>query len=327
MPATNGVYTKHLVRSVSPSNAVPVQLLVGDKRYEFQARRPRHFTDMTLLSASAYSRRTDMGTGPRALIKHAIGRWSQPIDVEYFLDTRDIDPNNISHLLMELIPLCLCAKNVFPDAVFIFRNLGPPFRQLLAHFGITPICTYRPIRGKQLTFRLSRGLSQYEIGLKLDAPIYSYINEIYSDYVGAGEGSSRIFISRRGIRAPTNLSELHACLEGRGFRVVYLEDYPISEQIALIQGAQDIVAIHGAAIAYLALKEHTRTIIELFPPNVHHDHFPVGLGHKVENFYQLIPSFDDDVQFQGWSAIFDHKQRPFKVDLPQLERVLDSVVC
>lgn len=326
MAVSSSVYTKHLVRSVPQRGAVPVHLLVGEEQKRLDVARPMDFNDITLLSGSACSKRTDdLGAlGPRTLAKRSISRWGRPIEAGYFFDTRYKEPNNISHLLMDIIPLCLCVKAAVPDAKFIFRPLEPRFRELLEHFGIQPISTYRPVSGQQLSFRLSRGLSQYEIKGSFDAPVYSYTGEVYGDYIEERTGPSKIFVSRRGPRSPVNADELNAFLENRGFRIVYLEDHPIAEQIALMQGADEVVAIHGAAIAYLALKNRTRTFVELMPPHVYHDHFAIGIGHKVSNFFQLIPSFDDDVQFDGWSAIFGHKQQPFSVDLTQLGVALDS---
>lgn len=320
------VFQKHMVRPVPDRAAVPVDLLVGDERRRLEVGRPMVFNEMTLLSDDACSKRTkDIGGfGPRALTKHSISRWGKPVGTDFFFDTRYIEPNNVSHLLLDIIPLCLRVRSVVDEVTFVFRPLAPRFRELLAHFGIEPLCTYRPIIGRRLSFRLSRGLAHFEIGPDFDAPVYSYTGEVYSDYFRNREGAPKIFVSRRGSRSPVNAAELNAFLEARGFTIVYLEDHCIAEQIAVMQAAEDVVAIHGAAMAYLALKNRTRSMIELLPPNVYHDHFPLGVGHKVDKFIQLIPTYDEEVQFSGWPAILRHKQQPFSVDLAQLEQALDG---
>lgn len=319
-------YTTHFVRPVAPQGPVPVRLLVGDRRLDLAVGRPMDFAALTLLSDHAVSKRTaDLeGPGVRAFTKRAISRWSRPIRLGRFLDTRHIEPNNISHLLMDIVPLCLAARRALGDIAFVFRPLQPPFRDLLRHFGIDPVCTYRPVAGERLSFRLSRGLAQFAIDTRFDAPLYSYTGEVYEDHLAAGSGARNVFVSRRGPRAPTNGAELEAFLTRRGFSVLYLEDHPIPEQIARMQAADRVIAIHGAALAFLALKETTSTVIEIMPPHVYHDHFPVGIGRKVGRYVQLIPQFDEDVQFRGWPAIYPHKQRPFAVDLAQLEEALDD---
>lgn len=320
-------WEKHWVRPVAPFSAVPVHLLAGTDRHLIDAERPRRFDELTLISRETCSKRTsDMaGQGPRAVSKRLLSRYARPVRTGYFFDTRFIEPNNISHLLMDIIPLCLAAREQVDDVTFVFRPLQPRFRELLAWFGIEPLCTYRPVSGRRLTFRLSRGLSQFEISETFDAPLYSYTGDVYAGHGGRSEPGSRVFVSRRGARAPSNAAELDAFVQGRGFRIVYLEDHTIAEQIAIMQRADEVIAIHGAAIAFLALKERSKALIEIMPPNVYHDHFAVGVGNKVGTFVQIIPSFDEAVQFEGWSAIHAFKQQPFTVDLGQLEQALDLV--
>lgn len=326
MLATSPLFTRHMVQPVPPREPVPVGLFAGNRRLALDVRRPMEFGALTLLSRRACSRRSaDLeGLGPRAIAKRAIARWSRPIQTGYFLDTRQIEPNNVSHLLMDIIPLCLSARRALGNVTCVFRPLQPRFEELLRYFAIEPVCTYRPVSGDSLSFRLSRGLAQFGIETQFDAPLYNYTGEVYADWVAAGKGQRKVFVSRRGPRSPTNAAELDALLSARGFATIYLEDFPIAEQIAAMQAADHVVAIHGAALAYLALKHRTRSVIEIMPPHVYHDHFPLGIGHKVDRYVQLIPNFDEDVQFQGWPAIYRHKQAPFAVDLRQLEAALDN---
>ncbi len=318
-------FAKHLVQPVPPRDTVPVRLFVGDVERRMEVARPRRVDELTCVSREGCSKRTrDLGGfGPRMLARRAVTDFAPHVRTGYFLDTRFVEPNNISHLLMDIIPMCLCVKKVVDDPTFVFRPLQGRFRELLSHFGIEPLCTYRPVSGIHLSFRLARGLAQFEIHDTDEAPLYSYTGEVYPEPACRSAGT-RIFISRRGVRAPLNAAELNAFLEARGFSVLYLEDHPIAEQIAIMQQAEDVAAIHGAALAYLALKDRTRTVVELLPPNVYHDHFPIGIGHKVDNFIQVMPCLDEQVQFQGWPAIFACKQQPFAVDLNQLARALDA---
>ncbi|TCU52240.1 uncharacterized protein DUF563 [Novosphingobium sp. PhB57] len=326
MLATTDPFVRHFVQPVPRREPVEVRLFAGERRLTLEVGRPMDFRALTLLSERTCSKRSaDLaGFGPRALAKRAIGRWSKPIDAGLFLDTRHIEPNNVSHLLMDIVPLCLSARRAVGDAAFVFRPLQPAFRDLLLQFGIDPLCTYRPVSGEKLSFRLARGLSQFGIEAHFDAPLYSYTGEVYTDHGAAPSGRRKLFISRRGPRSPLNAAQLDAMLEARGFTVVYMEDHAIPDQIALMQEADDVVAIHGAALAYLALKARTSRVIEIMPPSVYHDHFPIGIGHKVDRYVQLIPSFDENVQYQGWAEIYRHKQSPFHVDLAQLEEALDE---
>lgn len=323
------IHTMHWVRAVAQFNTVQIHFLVGSNQRVIEVERPQRFEELTLVSQYACSKRTSdlKGKGPRAVSKRALSSYGRPITAGYFFDTRFLEPNNVSHLLMDIIPLCLTVKKAVDEKViFVFRPLQPRFRELLQVFGIEPLCTYRPVRGRRLTFYLSRGLAQYEVAGTFDTPLYSYLGEVYSDYTEESSAAgSRIFISRRGPRAPSNSDELSDFLQRRGFETVFLEDFSISEQIAIMQRADEVVAIHGAGIAFLALKTKTKALIEIMPPNVYHDHFAVGVGNKVDTFVQLIPSFDAEVQYKGWPAILESKQQAFTVDLQQLQNALDLV--
>lgn len=318
------VFTTHLVRAIPRRAPVPVRLIVGNEQRLLEVDRPKSFNEWTLISTEGRAKRTT-GLGPpglRTLAKHVVSRFAPAVRTGYFFDTRFVEPNNVSHLLIETIPLCLRIREAVDDVTFVFHPVRQRFRELLAYFDIDPLCTFRPVRGRELTFRVARGLAQYEIGTSFDAPIYSYTGEVYSRYVTKRQGSSRVFLSRRGPRSLLNATEVNAMLEAHGFDVLFLEDYSIPQQIAIMQAADDVVAIHGAALAYLALKRSTQSVIEILPPNVYHDHFPNAVGHKVERYVQLIPYFDDAVQFAGWSAIHRHKQQPFALDLDQLRLAL-----
>lgn len=326
MTVSSGLFMKHFERPIPPCTIVPVHLFVGHERRLLEVARSRHYTGMTLISKHACSKQVAglEGRWHRSLAKRIISRSAIPIQAGPFFDTRFIEPNNISHMLMDIIPLCLHVQSAGGDVKFIFRPLQPRFRELLSYFGIEPLCTYRPIIGQQYMFRLSRQLAQYDFDHEIDIPFYNFTGEVYSPFIECRNNRKKIFLSRRGARSLRNESEVNSFLEDRGYHIFYPEEHSISEQISIMQSAEDVVAIHGAAMAFLALNDRIRTLVELLPPNVYHDHFPLALGHKVESYFQLVPSFDDNVQFAGWPAILKCKQQPFSVDIGQLRLALES---
>jgi len=64
----------------------------------------------------------------------------------------------------------------------------------------------------------------------------------------------KIFISRRGTRRLTNEASIVALLREHGFQTVYFEGMPLAEQWSIARYATSIVAIHGAALGFLATK-------------------------------------------------------------------------
>jgi capsular polysaccharide biosynthesis protein len=326
----NGI-VKHLAQAVPTAITTAVELWVGDQRRTVPVSRPIRFDQLSLVSRCQRSAELDPGEPfrPRTLLNHLINSAAPPIKVDgYYLDTRLHGPNNVSHLLMELVPLCLLARRALgTDPTFIFLPVSPRFRELLAVFGIRPVCTYRPVVGHGLVAYLSRELAEYPAAHSIpDCPLYDLIGHVYDgmfdDHPRGGSG--RLFISRRGERGLTNEAEVKAYLESIGYVTTYFEQLSITDQISAILSAHDVVCIHGAAMGYLGLKDQLNSVVELLPPNVYHNYFPVAFGHKAKRYVQLIPSFNQDVQFSGWDQILRYKQAAFAVDMEQLKKVVPA---
>ena len=104
-----------------------------------------------------------------------------------------------------------------------------------------------------------------------------------------------------------------------------MEDFSIPDQISIGAHARHVVAIHGAAMAFLALNRGIDSLIELSPPHVYHSLYPLTLGSRVRKYFLVIQEFDERVIYSGWEAILYFKNRPFKVNLGLLERALTEV--
>ena len=81
--------------------------------------------------------------------------------------------------------------------------------------------------------------------------------------------SVKLFISRRDScgRGIENKNEVKEVLEPLGFQEVFLEDYSVTEQARLFNGATDIISPHGAGLTNLAFCEPGTKVVELFSPN------------------------------------------------------------
>jgi capsular polysaccharide biosynthesis protein len=77
----------------------------------------------------------------------------------------------------------------------------------------------------------------------------------------------RIYISRRSARwrRVINEAEVLACLHPWGFAPVQMETLSLPEQIALMQGAEAVIGIHGAGLTNLAFCPPGTTVIEILP--------------------------------------------------------------
>ena len=313
---------KQLVRPVPPAQVTRVDLFVGSEHRTLEMSRPTSFDELVLLSRPSQSVRSGDFGGRIGFARRLFSVAGRTIDLDCFFDTRSGGPNNISHLLIDIVPLCLLACQAVPDVKFVFRPMAPHFRELLGFFGIDPLCTDRPVRGRGLEFFLTRQLALFSMGCAFGSPVTTLTGEVYRDYFRKPAGPRKLFISRRGPRSLANEADVLAMLAPEGFQIFYPEDHSIPDQIAAIQAADQVVTIHGAAMAFLALKERTEKIIELLPPHVYHDFFPLALGGKVERYFQLLPVFDEQVQFGGWSEVLKRKQERFAADLGQLRAAI-----
>jgi hypothetical protein len=73
----------------------------------------------------------------------------------------------------------------------------------------------------------------------------------------------------------------------------------------------------------LAPSRCLKSVIELLPPHVFHQYFPLALGGKVQRHSLIIPEYDELIQLEGWEVISKWKNTPFSVDLPVLETAMD----
>ena len=104
-----------------------------------------------------------------------------------------------------------------------------------------------------------------------------------------GEEPRRIYISRRdqGARPLANEAEIEDTLAGLGFQTVLLTGLPLARQVALIRGADCIVAPHGAALAHLLTARPGTRVLEFMPvaPGWHDTRFVMArlsriVGHR-----------------------------------------------
>jgi capsular polysaccharide biosynthesis protein len=171
--------------------------------------------------------------------------------------------------------------------------------------------------------RGTRGLAAFNLENAFDCAVTTFFPDIYDQYEFKRTVQyDKIFLARRDWRAIRNHSEVERLLIAHGYTTVYMEDFSILDQISIAKHARDVVAIHGAAMAFLALSRGVDSVIELSPPHVYHSYFPVALGSKVRKYVLVIPEHDERVMHSGFEAVLHFKTRPFEVNLRLLERAL-----
>lgn len=196
-----------------------------------------------------------------------------------FLDLREHSPQNIAHAVMIHLAISLWVKEfllglgqgkpilIFPKSLphyvaELFREIG--FDLILTNNTIVAdICTYEidliiELRGGGASI-LQEGLKDSEFSEK----VLHY----------SKKHPKKIFLSRKDTRKLSNEAEVELFLKERGYQKIYLEDYSILDQVALVSQADNIVAVHGAALGTLILQcifdrkdKKPLEVVEIFSP-------------------------------------------------------------
>jgi hypothetical protein len=243
------------------------------------------------------------------------------------LDTRRQPPNNMAHLLVDLIPYALYVRSIIgPDVTFLFRKLEKPYAELLEIFGIVPRIETGEVEADIVKVRGTRGLSVYDLLGTFDCTGSNFLPDVYETFTFPSSLKfEKIFLARRGPRRLGNQSELEAVVAKHGYKTIFMEDYSVSEQLSIGAHARHVVAIHGAAMAFLIGAKQIDSVIELLPANVYHAGYPVILSGRVGRYELIIPSFDQAVAHSGWQAVEHSKSLPFSVDARLLDQILSSI--
>lgn len=241
-------------------------------------------------------------------------------------DVRAFESNNMAQLLLEVLPLCLVAQDALQGRMTcVFRDVRGPFRQLLEILGINHVLTPSRLAGDMVRVRGTRGLAVYDLLEAFDCPSITLVPHVYERFSFQSPlKAEKLFLARRGSRALKNHAEVERLLATRGYQTIYMEDYDVADQLGLAAQAEHVVGIHGAAMATLVMNQGLKSVIELLPPHVWHQYFPISLERCVQRHILLMPDFDEKVPHSGWPALLAYKDAPFAVDLDALEQALEE---
>jgi len=243
------------------------------------------------------------------------------------LDMRFLGPNNIAHLLIEIIPYYMIAREaVGPEIRMLLHSVGEPFSSLLKRFHVSCIWEDRRVTGEIVKISGTRGLAVHDLLRTFECSGISFAPDVYANIdVGTGPRFERVFLARRAPRNLENQMEIESITNKYGYTTIFMEDYSVQEQIGIGAQARHVVAIHGAAMSFLLMNKSIDSLIEVFPPNVYHQLFPVSLGHRVIRYEQIISDFDPKIAHCGWEAISYFKSRKFSLNGPLLNKVLSEI--
>lgn len=230
---------------------------------------------------------------------------------------------NYYHWLFDVLPkiYLLKQKGISPD--FYYADYQKPFqKESLTLLGITeekvlPAHMHPTIQATSLvvtSFPCMEGIARWGV---------TFIRNSFLPHAKPTNVAKKIFISRKNAayRQFINEEELIPFLLEQGFTIVQCETLAFTEQIALFQSADFILAPHGAGLANLVFCRPGTKVIELFPPRfVCHCYW--ALSHLVDIDYTAAIGIDDKTTYSPVCAGYDH----LVMDIPKLKDLLYNLL-
>ncbi len=246
-------------------------------------------------------------------------------------DLRRNTPENWAHFLNNHLPIVfrVCTElGISPADTLLVLPAGIPdyIKGAAGVFGIDVLATDALLEGDGLHYDVDPWTGvRAQRAAWVETP---FVHNVLTS-IDAGSGTAdlpeRVFLSRRGSRAPLNEAELMAWLEPKGFVRVYPEDLSPSDQIRLFRQAEVMVAVHGAGLAPLLYTQgggRLRKLVEVLHAGHMTDNFRVmaeqvgcdwiGVRGRLKPEY-IRPAYDFRQDFRDYSL--DN----FEVDLAALE--------
>jgi capsular polysaccharide biosynthesis protein len=241
---------------------------------------------------------------------------------DYCFDGRFDTDGNIAHILTNVAPILLLAKETYGKVTVILRgNASNLAKKAYPLLGFPILCTDNHVYAKLV------------IAEKGDHGIYEpHYRSLFGEVAFDGYRSdtpARVFVSRKGTRTLVNEQEVDQFLRARAFTKYYFEEISLSQQWSVMRNAQVVVGIHGAALAALLFNRNKLKLVELFHPGYvvdmyRHQANVIGgswCGVTGEMPANLIKELDGKGNARRFAL------EPTRIDVAALERALSHLGC
>lgn len=188
------------------------------------------------------------------------------------IDLRPLGGGNIAHAMISGVVRFSVARQAMIRSGFNGRLIAilpvdvvPYVLDLYRLFEIQVLQTDSTVVGRIVEVQL---VGEQSIRLAADLLPTSLNTALSSEGI---ELPSRVFLARRGARSIENLGEVERMMERRGFITVYPEQLSVLDQLKLLWQAEEVVGVHGAALALLLVRavqrpRHPLRVVEVFGP-------------------------------------------------------------
>lgn len=182
----------------------------------------------------------------------------EALDDTLIIDLRRRAPQNWAHATTNHLPLSLLIQSELgrPKSAFtvVFpAQISKRIVEVYELVGFNAVTTDNPVRGTLCQYTLEPWIgSRGERHAIAKAGLAD--TELFARVAEATIPAERLYVSRKDQRKLGNEAEVARYLEGRGYTRVYPEDFSAVEQLAMMTKATDFVAVHGAGLGPLLLR-------------------------------------------------------------------------
>lgn len=256
---------------------------------------------------------------------------SSTVDENVYFDFRHDCNTNIAHITTRLAVNASVTQEALEKSglekyklTLLLRSQTPGYcRDVINLFGWNSIFTDESISGRFMSFSSNCHMPEWRLAADL------LPQRISSKVRRDTSLPSKVFLACRGSRSLLNGEQVESFLNKKGYVSVFLEDLPVSDQFAIVSSAKKIVAVHGAALAGLALRtrvsDFSLQVTELFGPyivSIYREltHFCGGrwTGVRGRNEGKCIDAFNRGAHPRAF------QDRSFCVDINSLDYAIDS---
>lgn len=284
---------------------------------------------------------TEHSPSIKSKVKQVFSEKAKDVQVsehQVIVDLRVHSPENLAHAITNHLPVALLAKEFLkeinqPEPLLLLPSALPKYiEQLFVSAGFQLFLTDAVVNGRVCEFEVEpwiaiRGIRHTVIQENLSGSKFAE-----SINTKALLLPKKIFISRRDTRCISNEHEVERFLTAKGYQKIYLEDYDILEQIAMVSLADSIVAVHGAALGGLLFRGMYEIkpikIVELFSPGHLTNVYRVMTQQIGGDWAGVRGKLWPDIIKQAYSApkkVHQFAYVNFEVCILSLEKAMDRV--
>ncbi len=262
------------------------------------------------------------------------GQQVAPAD-RWIVDLRSKSPENWAHFLNNHLPLVFgladLAGRDLAEALLLLPKAVPGYiKGAAALFGLEVLGTDDAVTGPGVAYEVQPWTALRPIRhawVNLPAP-QAALAALDAE-APAQPLPRKVFLSRQDTRKVSNAPEIEALLEAQGYKTVFPETLSAADQMRLVRGADEVVAVHSAGLApllYCQPGRGPRRLIELLPCGHMTDVYRaiaaqvgsawIGVRGRIKPEY-VQPAYRLDNPFTAYSL------DDFEVDPVALEQALE----